>query len=94
VTGSTPEQAARLDKIDTAGQHLLAVISDVLDLSKIEAGHLQLEHGDFELLGLIDHVRRLLADSARAKGLALRRRSATPAGCGCAVTPPGCARRC
>ena len=68
----TAVQRLRLDKIDTAAQHLLAVISDVLDLSKIEAGHLQLERADFELLGLIEDVRRLLADSARAKGLALR----------------------
>jgi two-component system sensor histidine kinase/response regulator len=68
----TPSQQRRLDQIDTAARHLLAVISDVLDLSKIEAGQLVLEQTDFELLGLIEGVRQLLADSAQAKGLALR----------------------
>ena len=68
----TAVQQQRLDKIDTAAQHLLAVINDILDLSKIEAGHLRLEQTDFELLGLIEEVRRLMADSAQAKGLALR----------------------
>ena len=68
----TPLQQQRLDKIDTAAQHLLVVINDILDLSKIEAGHLQLEEADFELLDLIEDVRRLTADAAQMHGLALR----------------------
>ena len=36
--GATPEQVVRLDKIDSAGQHVLAIINDVLDVAKIEAG--------------------------------------------------------
>jgi PAS domain S-box-containing protein len=39
----TAAQRGRLDKIDAAAQHLLAIISDILDLSKIEAGQMQLE---------------------------------------------------
>jgi signal transduction histidine kinase len=35
-----PEQVDRLDKIEDAGHHLLAVINDILDISKIEAGKL------------------------------------------------------
>ncbi|ATG89371.1 PAS domain S-box protein [Methylomonas koyamae] len=63
------EQRDRLDKIDSAAQHLLAVINDILDLSKIEAGRLELEHTDFSLSALLDHVRSLVADQARGKGL-------------------------
>ena len=65
----TPEQRERLDKIDAASRHLLAVINDILDLSKIEAGKLELETTDFSLLSVLDHVRSLIADAAKAKGL-------------------------
>ena len=68
----TPAQRGRLDKIDAAAQHLLAIISDILDLSKIEAGQMQLEQLDFELAPVLDGVRAMIAGSAAAKGLALR----------------------
>ncbi len=66
---ATPEQAERLDKINDAGRHLLSIINDILDLSKIEAGKLQLERSDFALGAVLDHVNSLIADAARAKGL-------------------------
>ena len=66
-----PEQAERLGKIDTAANHLLAVINDILDISKIEAGKLELEHANFPLGAVLDHVRSLVSDQARAKGLAI-----------------------
>ena len=65
----TPAQGDRLDKIDTAARHLLQVINDILDLSKIEAGKFVLEPDDFELGTVLDHVRSLIGDQARAKGL-------------------------
>ena len=68
----SPQQAARLDRIDNASQHLLAILNDVLDLSKIEAGRLQLECADFNLLALLDHVQSIVGESARAKGLTLQ----------------------
>jgi two-component system sensor histidine kinase/response regulator len=67
--GVTPEQSARLDKIDSAGRHLLAVINDILDLSKIEAGKMQLESVDFHLGMVFDSVTSIVASAARAKGL-------------------------
>jgi len=69
---ATPAQIERLGKIDAAGKHLLSIINDILDISKIEAGKLQLEHRDFALSAVLDHVRSLLGDAARAKGLEIR----------------------
>ena len=67
----TAEQLDRLSKIDTAGHHLLSVINDILDISKIEAGKLQLEHTNFALSAILDHVSSLIADQASAKGLTI-----------------------
>ena len=67
--GVTPDQAARLDKIDSASQHLLALISDILDLSKIEAGKVLIESTNFHLSAVLDNVHSIIAESARAKGL-------------------------
>ncbi len=69
--GATPEQVVRLDKIDTASQHLLSILNDVLDLSKIEAGRVQLESTNFHLSAILDHVQSIIAESAHAKGLAI-----------------------
>ena len=67
----TSEQRSRLDKIDAAGQHLLSIINDILDLSKIEAGRLELEQTDFSLETVLDHVSSLIAAQAREKGLSI-----------------------
>jgi PAS domain S-box-containing protein len=63
--------AERLDKIDSAGHHLLSVINDILDLSKIEAGKLLLETRDFSPSDTLDYVRSLIDETARAKGLTM-----------------------
>jgi two-component system sensor histidine kinase/response regulator len=70
-SGMTAEQGDRLDKIAMAGEHLLSVINDILDFSKIEAGKVELEEADFPLSAILDHVRSLIAESAREKGLAV-----------------------
>jgi len=67
----TLEQRERLDKIDSAALHLLSIINDILDLSKIESGYLEIEHTDFALESVLDQVRSLIADQARAKGLSI-----------------------
>jgi CheY-like chemotaxis protein/HPt (histidine-containing phosphotransfer) domain-containing protein len=69
---TTPEQADRLGKIDTAATHLLSIINDILDLSKIESGKLTLEQTDFSLVAILDHTRSMMADQARAKGLEIK----------------------
>ncbi len=67
--GASPEQSERLDKIDNAGRHLLSIINDILDLSKIEAGRLQLESTDFHLSAILDNVGSIIGEAAREKGL-------------------------
>ena len=68
--GSGPG-ADRLGKVSDAAQHLLAVINDVLDLSKIESGKLQLEQIDFPIDAVLTRACALVAERAQAKGLAL-----------------------
>jgi len=70
--GASPEQIERLDKVNSAGHHLLSVINDILDLSKIEAGKIHLDETNFALGSVLDHVRSMISDAALAKGLALQ----------------------
>ena len=64
-------QTQRLDHIGEAAQHLLAVINDILDLSKIESGKLTLEHTGFSLHDAVERAVMLVRDQAAARGLAL-----------------------
>ena len=70
-SGVTPAQADRLDKIDTASEHLLGLINDILDLSKIEAGKFVIEDAPLNLSGLMANISSILGERARAKGLQL-----------------------
>jgi signal transduction histidine kinase/AmiR/NasT family two-component response regulator len=65
-------QRERLDVIRQSGNLLLAVLNDVLDLSKIEAGKLTLVNEDFELEPTIAATVENYASQARTKGLAFR----------------------
>ena len=60
-----------LKKIQSARQHLLGIINDILDDSKIEAGKLNLEQVEFSFQQLLDNVTTLIADKAADKGLEL-----------------------
>ncbi len=65
----TPRQLERLDKIDASANHLLALINNILDLSKIESGRMELEETDFLLESITDSVRSMLANALREKRL-------------------------
>ncbi len=67
----TPAQAERLVKIDAAAQQLLAVINDIFDVSRSEAGLLVPEQVDFFLAAVLQNLRAQLAGPAAAKGIAL-----------------------
>ena len=54
-----------------SGEQLLTVINDILDLSKIEAGHLELEQRDFDLREVVETTSDVIAAPAHAKGLEL-----------------------
>lgn len=69
------DELDKLEKIHAAGRHLLGLINDVLDLSKIEAGKLVLGEQDIDVRGLASNVVSMLADAARAKGLSLKTES-------------------
>lgn len=64
-----PLQQDKLTKMDAAARHLLAIISDILDLSKIEAGKFALEEQDFHLAVVLNEVHALIAEAARDKHL-------------------------
>jgi signal transduction histidine kinase/CheY-like chemotaxis protein/streptogramin lyase len=77
-----PRQRAQVDSIQRAGQHLLRLVNDALDLARIEAGKLSLLDETFDLHAMLDEVANLLRPLAEAKGLAflVQRAPGTPRG--------------
>ncbi|MBA3752852.1 MAG: response regulator [Nitrospira sp.] len=70
-TTLTPEQRKYLRIFRRAGASLLSLINDILDLSKVESGRLDLDTIDFDLSELIDKTSEMLALRANEKGLEL-----------------------
>ncbi|WP_256923942.1 response regulator [Sphingomonas sp. IBVSS2] len=68
----TAEQIRHAETIETSGNDLLALINDVLDISKIEAGKLELQPRRIRIPPMLEKLRQGFAPAAEAKGLALR----------------------
>jgi two-component system, NtrC family, sensor kinase len=67
------KQTEYLGDILEAGRHLLSLINDILDLSKIEAGRMELESADFDLPSAIENALILVRERASRRGIALQR---------------------
>jgi signal transduction histidine kinase len=66
-----PKQAEYIADIQGSGRHLLSLINDILDLSKIEAGRMELEVSEFDLPDLLESTMTLLRERAMRHGIAL-----------------------
>ena len=66
------DQRNAIGTIETSGRHLLALINDILDISKIEAGRMELQNSDFDLTALIEGLSVMFQLRCEDKGLAWR----------------------
>ena len=66
-----PEQKKQLSMVQTSSRHLLSLINDVLDISKIEAGQLELSASPFELRQSIEKMVKIVSPLAEKKGIKL-----------------------
>jgi signal transduction histidine kinase len=73
ITGPvTPEQRAQLERVSSSGRHLLALIDDILDLSKVEAGRLVVSRGSADATRAVEDSLALVRPQAEARRIALR----------------------
>jgi PAS domain S-box-containing protein len=70
-TELSPPQQTYLDTINRSGEHLLTLINDVLEMSKIEAGRIALTENDFDLYALLEILKSMFQYKAESKGLQL-----------------------
>ncbi|MBF0103492.1 MAG: PAS domain S-box protein, partial [Desulfobacterales bacterium] len=74
---NTVEQKKYLNIINAAGNNLLAIINDILDLSKIEAGKIDIELQDVDISTILQKVENILYPSALAKGISFLSKNET-----------------
>ena len=72
VGAVTDEQKEYLGDIHSSGQHLLNMINSILDLSKIEAGKLELQYEIFSIEDAVSEVLNTVAGFSRKKGISIR----------------------
>ena len=70
-SGLNSEQKDNLVTAQTSSRHLLGIINNILDLSKIESGRVDLEVSDFNLISLLESTRRIFTGQAKEKNLNL-----------------------
>ena len=70
-TRLSPEQRTQLEIINSSGTTLLAILNNILDYSKIESGHLEIESTEFDLRAIVDGIVSLMQPRAQEKGLRL-----------------------
>jgi signal transduction histidine kinase/CheY-like chemotaxis protein len=68
-TNISPDHQESLDIINRSGEHLLTLINDVLEMSKIEAGKITLNNEPFDLYQLLQTIQEMFQAKAEAKGL-------------------------
>lgn len=68
----SPEQRSYLETVNDAGENLLAIVNDILDLAKIESGRIDLETTAFDVARTVVEASRMQLDKAKAKGVDLR----------------------
>jgi signal transduction histidine kinase/CheY-like chemotaxis protein len=71
-TNLEAEQRKYVQNIHSAGENLLALINDILDLSKIEAGMIQIEETNFSLRSLVSSISAMFDEKIKEKGLHLK----------------------
>jgi signal transduction histidine kinase/CheY-like chemotaxis protein len=67
----TSEQKEYLDVANKSSSSLLSLLNDILDISKVEAGKLELNEGDFDLIATLEDLSVLYSERAHKKGIAL-----------------------
>jgi PAS domain S-box-containing protein len=70
-TSLTAEQREYAETVRSSGSALLGILNEILDLSKIEAGRMELEHIDFSVAAAVEEATELLAERAHSKRLEL-----------------------
>ncbi len=70
-TGLDPEQSTYVRALKTSGEALLALVDEILDFAKVEAGRLELASEPFDLAELVEAAAELMAPRAQAKGIEL-----------------------
>jgi len=78
LESSDPTVSHRLELVESSGTHLLALINDLLEVSRIDAGHFTLQEAPFDLSALLDELADLYTLRAADKGLQFTLRLALP----------------
>jgi PAS domain S-box-containing protein len=68
---TNPRQADQLNKVTQASRHLLSVINEILDISKIEANRLKLDSTRFEMGDVLENITNMIEGQASDKGIAI-----------------------